>query len=107
MTEPHVHVVRGRRVLLDTAVAALYGVSTAVLNRAADRNIDRFPGDFAFRLTGEEVAELSPQPIPTRRRPRVFTAEGVVMVSTILRSPAAARTNVAVLRSLCAALAVA
>jgi len=53
--EQIIRTVRGQRVILDSDLAAIYGVSTKALNQAVKRNADRFPGDFVFRLTPEET----------------------------------------------------
>ena len=88
--------IRGQRVMLDRDLAALYGVETKNLNKAVQRNLDRFPADFMFQLTAEE-AESSRFQFGTLKRgqhfkylPRVFTQEGVAMLSSVLRSPRAA-----------------
>lgn len=86
----------------------LYGVETRVLNQAVSRNPDRFPEDFMFRLTGEEVALLKSQSVISsegqhggRRRslPRAFTEQGVAMRSSVLRSPRAVRVNIEIMRA--------
>lgn len=56
-----IYVIRGQKVLLDEDLAELYGVQTRVLNQAVSRNAERFPGDFMFRLTGEEFRNLKSQ----------------------------------------------
>jgi hypothetical protein len=83
---------------------ALYGVETKNLNRAVRRNLDRFPADFMFQLTRAE-AESSRFQFGTLKRgqnikylPRVFTQEGVAMLSSVLRSPRAAQVNIAIMR---------
>ena len=55
---PHILTVRGKNVILDSDLAALYGVATKVLNQAVKRNADRFPQDFMFQLAAKEVAEI-------------------------------------------------
>jgi len=84
--------IRGQRVMLDRDLAALYGVETKNLNKAVRRNLDRFPADFMFQLTPDEVqayAALRFQ-FGTLKRgqhfkylPRVFTQEGVAMLSSL------------------------
>ena len=59
--EPLIHEIRGQKVMLDTDLAALYGVPTKVLNQAVRRNIDRFPADFRFQLTKPELEILRSQ----------------------------------------------
>src|SRR5690349_9618940 len=95
-------VVRGRRVLLDTDLAELYGVKTMRLNEQVRRNADRFPNDFLLRLTNQEVASLRSHIaiLKTGRGqhrkypPLAFTEHGAVMVATILTSPRAAAMSV-------------
>jgi hypothetical protein len=95
---------RGQRVLLDSDLAALYDVRTKALNQAVTRNLARFPDDFSFRLTAEEVAGLRSQIVTSkgrggpRYRPRAFTEEGVAMLSSVLHSPRAARVNIEIMR---------
>ena len=60
-TLPPIHTVRGRRIVLDSDLAALYGVPTFRLNEAIKRNADRFPADFRFQLTAKELANLISQ----------------------------------------------
>lgn len=101
-----IHQVRGQRVIVDADLAHFYGVATGDLNRAVLRNRDRFPADFAFVLTREEVADLKCQiGISSfghggrRREPTAFTEQGVAMVATVLRSPQAAKVSVALIRA--------
>jgi hypothetical protein len=98
--------VRGQRVLLDADLARLYGVTTGALNQAVKRNADRFPPDFAFRLSREEEAALMSQSVISkparggrRKLPWAFTEHGVAMLSSVLRSREAARVNVAIMRA--------
>lgn len=74
---------RGQRVLLDSDLAALYGVTTGNLNRAVSRNLDRFPEDFCFRLTKEEFLIFQNGTSSwggTRKLPYAFTEYGVAML---------------------------
>ena len=107
---PMICVLRGQRVMLDSDLAALYGVETKALTRAVKRNIERFPEDFMFHATGEELATLrcqigtskSPLKDPRggrRYRPYVFTQEGIAMLSSVLRSERAVEVNVAIMRA--------
>jgi hypothetical protein len=103
--EQAILLIRGQRVMLDRDLAAMYGVSTGNLNKAVQRNLDRFPADFMFQLTAEE-AEASRFQIGILKRglnvkylPYVFTQEGVSMLSGVLRSPRAVRVNVAIMRA--------
>lgn len=94
---------RGQKVLLDRTLAQLYGVETRVLNQAVRRNIKRFPPDFMFVLTREEIMNLSQSVISSRLKhaPRVsvFTQEGVAMLSGILNSVRAVKVNIAIMRA--------
>jgi len=97
---------RGQRVLLDSDLAALYGVSTGNLNKAVRRNLDRFPEDFMFQLSLEEVEALRFQSGTSnkgrggrRYLPYAFTQEGVAMLSSVLSSPSAVQVNIAIMRA--------
>lgn len=93
--EQAVLLIRGQRVMADQSLAALYGVTTGNLNKAVQRNSDRFPADFMFHLDDREAAALifqlgrSKQRGGRRFNPYVFTQEGVAMLSSVLRSPRA------------------
>jgi len=93
--EEAILVVRGHRVLLDADLASLYGVPPKRLNEQVRRNHERFPADFMFQLTGEEVEILRSQFATSsawggrRYLPYVFTEQGVAMLSSVLRSYAA------------------
>jgi hypothetical protein len=91
-------------VLLDRELAALYGVPTKVLLQAVRRNKTRFPGDFMFQINRQEVADLRSQIVTSsyggrRYLPYAFTQEGVVMLSSILRSPRAMAVNIEIMRA--------
>ncbi|MEY2491236.1 MAG: hypothetical protein QOH24_187 [Verrucomicrobiota bacterium] len=95
---------RGQKVMLDVDLAALYGVPTAHLNRAVKRNSGRFPSDFMFRLTAEEVRNLKCQiGISSwggrRALPHAFTEQGVAMLSNVLNSERAVNVNIAIMRA--------
>ena len=102
-------VVRGKRVLLDSDLAALYGVSTKRFNEAVKRNLDRFPADFCFSLDDQEVAGLRSQIATSnepregrggrRHRPRVFTEHGAIMAAMVLNSERAVQMSVYVVRA--------
>jgi hypothetical protein len=104
--EQAILLVRGEKVMLDSDLAALYGVQTSNLNKAVKRNADRFPADFMFHLTADEVERLRFQ-IGTskpgcggrRYRPYVFTEHGVAMLSSVLRSQTAVRVNIEIMRA--------
>jgi hypothetical protein len=104
--ETRIHIVRGVRVMLDSDLAELYGVPTGALNQAVKRNAERFPEDFAFRLTPKELTDLRSQFVianPGERKRRyhhwVFTEQGVAMLSSVLRSPIAIRVNIEIMRA--------
>ena len=102
--------IRGEKVLLDADLAALYGVTTKALVQAVQRNISRFPEDFAFRLTTQEFAALRSQIVTSekpgrggrRYPPLVFTEQGVAMLSSVLRSQQAVAVNIEIMRSFAA-----
>jgi hypothetical protein len=101
--------IRGQRVLLDSQLAVLYGVTTKRLNEQVRRNIDRFPDDFLFTLTAEELASVNPNlELPNdppkgrggrRNPPMAFTEHGAIMAATILNSPRAVQMSVYVVRA--------
>lgn len=99
-----IRVLRGKKVILDRDLARLYGVRTKNLNRAVSRNRDRFPDDFMFRVTPQELEILRFQ-IGTsswggqRWAPSAFTEQGVAMLSSVLRSPKATQVNIAIMRA--------
>ena len=100
-------VLRGRRVILDSDLAALYDETVSRFNEAVKRNAKRFPADFAFQLTREEHETLRSQIAisKTERRggrrylPYVFTEHGAVMAATVLNSPKAVEMSVEVVRA--------
>jgi hypothetical protein len=97
--------IRGQKVLIDSDLATLYGVTTGNLNKAVKRNVDRFPSDFTFQLEPEELASLKFQfGIPSwggrrRSRPYVFTEQGIAMLSSVLNSERAVKVNIAIMRA--------
>lgn len=100
-----IHQIRGQRVMLDTALAQLYGVETRALVQAVKRNLARFPADFMFQLNIEELANLKSQAVISsahggrRSRPYAFTEQGVAMLSSVLSGPRAVAVNIAVMRA--------
>jgi len=96
---------RGQKVLLDSDLAALYGVTTGNLNKAVSRNRDRFPSDFMFQLGVAEAKDLifqigrSKGRGGRRHRPYAFTEQGIAMLSSILNSDRAIRVNIAIMRA--------
>ncbi len=105
--EPLIYEIRGQKVVLDSDLAALYGVPTKVLNQAVQRNLDRFPPDFRFQLTANEAEALRSQTVTLktgRGQHRkylsyVFTEHGVVMAASVLNSPRAVEVSVFVVRA--------
>jgi ORF6N domain len=99
-------VVRGRQVMLDEDLADLYGVETRVLVQQVRRNEKRFPTDFMFQLSVEEFSHLKSQSVISsgehggrRKRPLVFTEQGIAMLSGVLRSDRAITVNIEVMRA--------
>src|SRR5438093_7810629 len=95
---------RGQKVLLDRDLAALYGVETRVLNQAVKRNANRFPEDFMFRLSRQEIARISQSVtslsgLKFSKRVHAFTEEGVAMLSSVLNSQRAVQVNIAIMRA--------
>jgi len=104
--EQQIFLIRGQKVMRDTELAKLYGVETFNLNKAVKRNLDRFPNDFMFQLTNEEVRTLTFQiGISNKGRggrrtlPYVFTEQGVAMLSTVLNSERAIKVNIIIMRA--------
>jgi hypothetical protein len=100
-----IYVIRGYKVMLDSDLAELYGVSTKVLNQAVKRNLTRFPIDFMFELTIEESENLRSQFVTSslkhggsRYLPYAFTEHGVAMFSSVLRSEIAVQMNILIIR---------
>jgi hypothetical protein len=92
--------------LLDVHLAGLYGVTTKRLNEQVRRNRARFPEDFMFQLTAEEVASLRSQFATSnkgrggrRYAPYAFTEQGVAMLSTVLNSERAIQVNIEIMRA--------
>ena len=101
-----IYVFRGEKVILDRDLARLYGVPTKVLKQAVKRNLPRFPSDFMFELSLEELAKWRSQFVTSkadrmglRHSPMAFTEQGVAMLSGILNSPRAIEVNIAIVRA--------
>ena len=115
---------RGQKIILDADLAELYDVPTKVFNQAVKRNADRFPEDFMFQLTAQELSNLRSQIVTSsfeatqnqgitpnssqiatsshggrRHRPFAFTEHGAIMAATILNSPEAVAMSVFVVRA--------
>ena len=101
--ERSIYLIRGQKVLLDRDLADLYGLETRVLNQAVSRNIDRFPSDFMFALTREEIMRISQTVISSKikyaKRVYAFTEQGVAMLSSVLRTKRAVQVNVEIMRA--------
>ena len=115
IVERHIFLIRGYKVMLDSHLAELYGVSVGRLNESVRRNIDRFPSDFMFQLSAKEFENMrmssdnlnliSQFAISSlgwggrRHPPYAFTEQGVAMLSGILKSKKAAQVNIAIMRA--------
>ena len=101
--EKAIYLIRGEKVMLDRDLAALYEVETRVLNQAVGRNRERFPPDFMFQLTREEITGISQfvtsSNLKFSKRVSVFTEQGVAMLSSVLRSQRAISVNIEVMRA--------
>jgi phage regulator Rha-like protein len=104
--EGKILIIRGKKVMLDRDLAALYAVETRTLNQAVRRNIKRFPEDFMFQLSQEEAVELSRSQIVILKRgqnikylPYAFTENGVAMLSSVLNSERAISVNIQIMRT--------
>lgn len=103
--EKRILVVRERQVMLDEDLADLYGVETRALVQQVRRNIQRFPADFMFQLSTQEFNDLKSQSVISsgqhggrRKRPLVFSEQGVAMLSGVLRSERAIAVNIEIMR---------
>jgi len=104
--ETRIQLLRGVQALLDSDLAAIYGVTTAALNQAVRRNEARFPADFRFQLSPEEAEGLKSQSVTSnsrrggrRKRPWAFTEHGAIMAASVLSSPRAVEMSVFVVRA--------
>jgi hypothetical protein len=104
--ESAIYLIRGQRVMLDSDLAAIYGTSTMRLNEQFRRNRQRFPKDFAFRLTSAEFKRLISQIAISnkgrggrRKLPWVFTEHGALMLASVLSSKVAIQASVRVVRA--------
>jgi hypothetical protein len=109
-----IHLIRGQRVMLDSDLAMIYGVTTKRLNEQLKRNRPRFPADFAFQLTVQEFRNLKSQSATSslrsqfvtssshggkRKLPWVFTEHGALMLASVLNSAIAVQASVRVVRA--------
>jgi len=100
-----IYEIRGQKVMLDRDLAEMYGVATKVLKQAVRRNIGRFPEDFMFELTPEELSHWRSQFVTSngdkmglRYPPFCFTEQGVAMLSSVLGSEVAIQVNIQIIR---------
>jgi len=97
--------IRGFKVMIDTVLAALYETETKVLKQQVKRNIERFPEDFMFQLTKEEMIQLvtNCDRLSSLKHssvlPMTFTEQGVAMLSSVLRSKKAIKINIEIMRA--------
>src|SRR5207302_1082486 len=99
-----IFVLRGQKVILSQDLAALYGVTVGVLTQAMKRNITRFPKDFVFQVTAEELSNLKSQIVISswggrRHLPYAFAEQGVAMLSSVLNGQRAVKVNIAIMRA--------
>src|SRR3990167_4165464 len=100
----NIHLIRGKKVMLDRDLAELYEVQTRSLNQSVTRNIERFPTDFMLQLNKSEFSILKSQFVTsswggTRKTPRAFTEHGILMLSSVLQSRRAVQVNIAIMRT--------
>ncbi|MBN2058158.1 MAG: ORF6N domain-containing protein [Candidatus Saganbacteria bacterium] len=106
MTTQHIeqiiYLIRGQKVILDRDLAVLYGVSTRRLNEQVKRNIERFPDDFMFSLTRQEISSISQiatSSLKFSKNVNAFTENGVAMLSSVLKSKRAVQVNIQIMRT--------
>lgn len=101
--QSYIRIINGVQVILDRDLAFLYGVETGNLNKAVKRNIDRFPEDFMFQLTKEDMNLIFQNGTSswggTRKLPYAFTESGIAMLSSVLRSKTAVEVNIRIMRA--------
>lgn len=102
--ENKIYLIRGKKVMFDRDLAQLYGVLTKNLNKAVSRNMEKFPDDFMFQLTKDELHNLRFQFGTSNRggrryMPFVFTEQGIAMLSSVLKSKTAIRVNIQIMRT--------
>ncbi|MEI6507638.1 MAG: ORF6N domain-containing protein [Bacteroidota bacterium] len=103
-----IYLIRGQKVMIDEDLAELYQIENKVLKQAVKRNIDRFPLDFMFELTAEEMKSQRSQFVTFEKKrgkgqyskylPYAFTEQGVAMLSSVLRSKRAVEVNIGIMR---------
>ena len=103
--EGQIHLIRGKKIMLASDLANIYGVETRALNQAVKRNEKRFPADFMFQLTAEETGNLKSQFVTSSRGgarralPYAFTEHGAIMLASVLNSERATEMSVYVVRA--------
>jgi len=105
LIESKIYLIRGQKVMLDFDLAEMYDVANKALKQAVRRNIERFPGDFMFEMTEEELSNWRSQFVTSnslkmglRYKPFCFTEHGVLMLSSVLRSDRAVQVNIQIMR---------
>jgi hypothetical protein len=100
-----IYIIRGKKVMIDRDLAEMYGIETRLLNQAVKRNEKRFPDDFMFQLTSQELEDWKSQNVISnkekmglRKLPNVFTEQGVAMLSSVLNSEIAIEVNIQIIR---------
>ena len=100
-----IYLIRGQKVMMDRDLSEMYGVETRILNQAIKRNEKRFPPDFMFQLTSQELSDWKSQNVISnkermgmRKLPNVFTEQGVAMLSSVLNSETAIEVNIQIIR---------
>lgn len=108
--QQRIFIIRGKQVMVDRDLAALYGVETRVLKQAVNRNPERFPEEFMFQLDNQEFEKWRSQIVMSksdkmglRHRPYVFTEQGVAMLSAVLKSPTAISVSIGIMNAFVAA----
>ena len=106
LIQSKIYVIRGMKVMLDRDLEELYGVETRTLNQKVKRNTRRFPPDFMFQMTKEDIEEWKSQIVISnsikmglRKPPYAFTVLGVAMLSSVLGSETAINTNIDIMRA--------
>lgn len=104
--ERRIYLIRGQKVMIDSDLADLYAIEARVLNQAVKRNINRFPPDFMFQLSHDEVERMNSSQIVmssknrgSKYRPYAFTELGVAMLSSVLKSDRAVQMNIHIMRA--------
>ncbi len=104
--QDRIYTIRGIHVMLDRDLAELYGVETKVLNQAVKRNIERFPDSFMFQMSNEELENWKSQFVTSnkeimglRKKPWVFTEQGVAMLAGVLKSKIAVGISIRIIKS--------